>query len=816
MKRTTTLLAVLILCLNIHITVAQENNGKSGATVAYNPVSAIVKGEKLPYSPDPLSGYRWQKPTATDDLEIYTIRPVEVTADIPGNLVIGSELSSIQVTGDCSLMFDFGQVNAGWLEFDSDNLRADIEMSISEFNEPAVFNLGSQHPVKTARPVKYGNTYRLELNRDLYEGVRFGWIHLQKLNQPAEIKNVRLICQIKPTNYAGTFLSSDTTLNRMWYTGAYTVKLNLLKDHFGAILMERSDRHSWTGDAHVSQAASMVAFGNYDFVKTNLIYTSSQYNGIATYSLYWVLSLIDYFNYTGDSSLVLEYLENACGKLDVAYEHYGKNPSLAFCGWDERLGAGFESSNDEGQCLYQMLSIRAWNEFANMMEQMKQDSYLVNKYKGYANEKIKNLRKDKQWTRKMGLHSAAEAINAGFTTKKEQSDLWYIAFADRQQRLSYSPFNQYFIMYALSGLGRFPEALNTAHDCWGGQLAYGGTTFFEVYRPSWNTISKPNDAPANNQCGYTSFTHPWSAGITKWLSEEVLGIKPTSPGFFTCLIKPALSSNLTWVKGSVPTPLGEIEASFDIISGECEVNIPSMVVATVAVPKTGRKIKEIKFHGSTWHKIREDNDFIYFKMPAGNFKVTVDYIGDLPQLPEEKFLYSLQTPVKEDNHTQGNWKQKYGKKGYVLFNFEQTGKNLQSLPDFIEDFSINRAGNLHWTHETSDERALQSPTRAGTKGIGALITRDPEVCQQTFTLDIKTKKEHEYSVSLYFVDWDGENRRAVIEAFDLESKELLCPLHMVRDYEGGKYVTYTFSQPVRLRIDHVRGKNAALSGVFFD
>lgn len=72
-------------------------------------------------------------------------------------------------------MFDFGQVNAGWLEFDSDNLEADVEMSISEFNEPAVFNVGSEHPIKTARPVKYGNTYRLVLNKDLYEGARFGW-----------------------------------------------------------------------------------------------------------------------------------------------------------------------------------------------------------------------------------------------------------------------------------------------------------------------------------------------------------------------------------------------------------------------------------------------------------------------------------------------------------------------------------------------------------------------------------------------------------------------------------------------------------------
>src|SRR5690606_34183645 len=240
----------------------------------------------------------------------------------------------------CDIRFDFGQVNAGWLEFDSPDYNGEIGMSISEFNEPAVFNAGSQHPKKTATPVRHGQTFRLELNKELYEGVRFGWIHIRSLNKPMEIRSPRLVCQIKPTNYNGSFETNDTLLTRIWYTGAYTVKLNLLKDHFGAILMERSDRHSWTGDAHASQAASMVAFGNFDFVKENIRYTSEQYNGIASYSLYWILSLIDYYNYTGDNALMEEMLENACAKLNSAYEQYDTNAALSFYGWDERLGAG--------------------------------------------------------------------------------------------------------------------------------------------------------------------------------------------------------------------------------------------------------------------------------------------------------------------------------------------------------------------------------------------------------------------------------------------------------------------------------------------
>ncbi|MHB8871940.1 MAG: hypothetical protein ACYC5G_05805 [Candidatus Doudnabacteria bacterium] len=78
--------------------------------------------------------------------------------------------------------------------------------------------------------------------------------------------------------------------------------------------MERGDRYSWTGDSYPSQAASMVAFDNYDFVKKNLENTSKQDNGIASFSLYWVLSLIDYYNYTGGTATLGNYIANACAK----------------------------------------------------------------------------------------------------------------------------------------------------------------------------------------------------------------------------------------------------------------------------------------------------------------------------------------------------------------------------------------------------------------------------------------------------------------------------------------------------------------------
>jgi hypothetical protein len=84
------------------------------------------------------------------------------------------------------------------------------------------------------------------------------------------------------------------------------------------------------------------------------------------------------------------------------------------------------------------------------------------------------------------------------------------------------------------------------------------------------------------------------------------------------------------------------------------------------------------------------------------------------------------------------------------------------------------------------------------------------------TVDIPCLQKQSYKLSLYFVDWDSRERRSAIEIFDLETKNLLLPVYMVRDYTGGKYVTFELDRSVRIRIDQVRGANAALSALFFD
>ena len=796
---------------------------------SYPPIAAKRNGNTNPYSPDPLINYQWLSPKATDGLEQYELQPLSFNTQNDKSFDLRSFKKNqvIAINGNGTIRFDFGRVSAGWLEFESDDLQDSIMMSISEYNEPAVVNKGAVNPVKTKSPTKRGRHYRLELNPELYEGVRFGWLHVQSHQRNWHMKNLRLVCQVKPINYQGSFSCSDSILTRTWYTGAYTVKLNLLKDYFGAILMERSDRHSWTGDAYPSQAASMVAFGNYDFVKNNLINTAKLNNGIASYSLYWVLSLIDYVNYTGDTDFAREYTDNACGKLDTAFRHFGKSPSLGFYGWDERLGAGFENPDiAESQHAYSMLSIRAWADFSRLMEQIHNPA-LAAKYKRYASEKMAQIKKEKNWTQTFGLHAAADAINTGLTSKAEDSVFYHKNFDERINRLSYSPFNQYFILNAMSRTGHYADALDMVKDYWGGQIDQGATTFYEVYRPSWNAVIGKNGAPPNNQCGYTSLTHPWSAGVVKWLSEEVLGIKPIQPGFKTFQIKPHLGATLRWVSGSIPTKNGLISVATNIGSGITRLTIPKGTLAQqVEIPLAGKDIQSVSVNGKPvllkkeagtgMHLYLADNCLAINKLGPGVYVIKIRYHKKTFEKIKEAQPWNYQiTQFTQDSLTTGNWQRNYGKDGYVLFNYEKAGENVQQLPPYMTSLNLKNQANLHLSASGSDAKLL-TDTAGVHHNFGAVITKDPDPTAQTITLDLVLNDNQPHQIALYFLDWEKHNRRSAVEVFDLKTLKILAPVQLIRNYTMGKYLSFKFTGSIRIRINQVRGKNAALSGLFFD
>ncbi|TDE11271.1 alpha-L-rhamnosidase C-terminal domain-containing protein [Dyadobacter psychrotolerans] len=780
---------------------------------------------KISDSPDPLINYKWSR--LDSNLQIYNLHPVDIiTSDKESfkNVKSGpTSFSNIEVTGTGSLRFDFGTVSAAWLEFDSPDFNGEVRLSISEYNQPAILNEGPAFPEKTAKPVKYGETYRLELNKELYEGVRFGWIHVDKIDKPWHITNIRLVCQIKPVNYEGSFACSDHELTRIWYTGAYTVKLNLLKNYFGAILMDRGDRISWTGDAHTSQAAALVAFGNYEMIRENIRRTSADFNGIASYSLYWILSLVDYVNYTGDKKLLAEMREPVIKKMQHGEKLYGTKVKLGFYGWDERLGAGFENpDNPENQLAYRMLFIQACKALSQVYQAIGIQDDAVG-YEKLADKKLSELRLDKNWTKTLGLHAAADAVGTGLLNDTEKKILLNL-YKNPADNVSFSPFNQYFIIKSMSQLGLYDEALTSINDSWGGQLRMGATTFWECFRPQWSEVINPLDPVPNGQCGYTSLCHPWSSGVTKWLSEEVLGIKPLAPGFADFMIKPNLSKGLTWVNGSVQTPHGKITCGYDREKGTAELVVPKGTTGSFAIPKSSGILKlivnnktvlEAGMKPDTLESVTEDAGFVYLNnIKPGFYSFEIKYKKERSAEKVKEISAPLLSGIKE-NQTSGQ--KKFGKDGSIFFNQNGVNKHLVNLPVYIDSLTWKHSGpgapGLLFMGDKPENKSADNQNIPFV--LGALTTRNPSACTQTIYLDIFSRKPGGYTFSVFVKDLEKKQTRFIVELFDLQSKNIVSVPSLIEETQNGKYITFTCAKPVRVRISHIRGGNALVSGVFF-
>jgi alpha-L-rhamnosidase len=426
--------------------------------------SGAYTGPPAPASVDPLVRFQWDADAPYQAMQVYGALPAWVAA---APLMAASGLETLTygpygggaatVTGNVSLMVSFGVELAGWLEFTfagGARLPACVGLTatISEYNSP--------RPGAPIAPVFYAGTgtpdagaYRLETNKQLYDGLRYAWLYLSFppgcAAAPVSLAGVRAVAQVLPLNYTGSFASSDSVLDRIWYTGAYATRVNALPGFFGSELLDRGDRSPpFQGDDHVAQAVGLAAFASlplYALARTMLNFTDSAAHSvhdsnIVTYPLMWVLSVVDYFTATGDAGLLAGYAPDVATILDGAIADFQKwdSPSdLRWSGWDDRLGSGFVDVDQtpEARRFYWTTTLRAAARFAEAAGKAGAPlAPFATKYAAARDTMLAALRAPgPDWwvAGGYGLHAAAAAVNSGALTAAEQAGMFAALFNDR-------------------------------------------------------------------------------------------------------------------------------------------------------------------------------------------------------------------------------------------------------------------------------------------------------------------------------------------------------------------------------------------------
>lgn len=424
-------------------------------------------------------------------------------------------------------------------------------------------------------------------NRIGQTGFRFVYIELTEPNTFVRFYALQGVCMYRDIPYKGTFCCSDELLNKIYNTGAYTVHLcmqNLLWDGI------KRDRMVWIGDMHPEILAIRTAFGEDSIVADSLRYVSKHStlpgwpNGITSYGLWYLLTLRDWYWYSGNCDLVeeLSYYWKPLLLNLLALVHEEESESLR----EEELERGYFldwPSKDHPEAkggIYALfkLALCAAEELCcvvndtSLAEQCARKAEVLGRTSFEPGEK-------KQVTAMLQL--------AGMTNR-EQARVSLTVGGGRGM----STFQSYYILKAVAQTADVSTAISMLQEYYGGMLKVGATTFWEDFDLDWMRDGATIEEVLlegvydihgdNGRYCYKGFRHSlchgWSAGPTAFLAEEVLGIRIESPGCRKVSVQPNLG-NLTWVKGTYPTPQGIIAVEAKRVGDtvETHVDVPNSI-----------------------------------------------------------------------------------------------------------------------------------------------------------------------------------------------------------------------------------------------
>ena len=439
-----------------------------------------------------------------------------------------------------------------------------------------------------------------------YSAFRFARIAFPS-NTPVEI--TRIVCDHKfyPVQYWGRFDCSDPLLTRIWYAGAYTAHLCMQEEIWDA---PKRDRGLWIGDLQITGQTINHVFADKYLMEYSIAKVRDEAQGgrapealpvhdvnkISGYSAAWFCTLADFHRHVGDRKFLAAQHEKIISLLKFQQTQFAANQLYTnpykcwpFCDWSP----GFVLDNPLTRATTQMYVIYGVHEAVYLLRELG-DTANAEKFSAWADE-LTAAARDHFFTPASGgygdrLQLNIMAVLSGVATPAQRGEIYahilqpgspsWTVVPDRTRHDDdpLTPYYGYFLLQAMSQLDQTQDALNYVRRNWGDMLRRGATTWWEKFNPAW-----PDDMTwALDQTAYLSLCHGWSSGPTTYLTETVLGVRPTSAGFATAEIAPQLG-DLHWAEGDVPTPNGVIHVRVERQAGKlnCVVKLPPHVVAAI-------------------------------------------------------------------------------------------------------------------------------------------------------------------------------------------------------------------------------------------
>ena len=547
--------------------------------------------------------------------------------------------------GDTEIVLDFGKEVIGYFDM------------VLEASEGVVVDVACYEAIEDGKiHWSEGNlcSFRYTTRAGLQEflsryrrGFRYASMVFRNVTQPVKISDIRLVLATYPDDRKGTFNCSDPVLNKIWETGAWTLRMCSEDTFTDCPLYEQT---YWVGDGRNEALVSYPVWGPTPLVKRcSLLPGQSLYrsqltesqvpsgwqNIIPAWSFLWVQMADEYYLYSADKETLEKNYPDVVKLLDHCKTLCTDKGLFSIDAWNFFDWAGMDTGNKT--CTHNNILLA---ETANRAAKMA--TYLgkaedAAKWNAFRKELIDKINQN-TWNPQTGLYvdsihadgnissvtsqqTNALALLYGVTPDDKKADLLNKVITPPQGMVTAgSPFSLFYVLELLSKEQKYDEIVKVIRDRWKPMLDKGATTF-------WEMLPSPG-----SQWWTRSHCHAWSAAPTYFLSSIILGVKPLEPGFKKFVIAPK-PVDLEWCEGQFPTAHGVSKISWKktATSFMIKASIPEGTDADIVFPFLTSDLPKITVNGKDMQgglpegiRIIHDPSKLIMFGAAGGREVTIE------------------------------------------------------------------------------------------------------------------------------------------------------------------------------------------------
>ena len=497
----------------------------------------------------------------TPPVDVYTIKPKEVTTIAPGHYLIdfGSEITGqfvMEASGKSGQVIEIRCAE----ELDSNN-HARYKMRCNcDYQEFWTLS-GRQKDVL-----------------EFYDYKAFRYVEVIGQDNAIDRDSFAAIVRHYPMDEdACLFKSSHNLLNSIWEICTNAVKYGCQEGYLDCPSREKGQ---YLGDLTITGHSQIYLSGGdlrlykkavEDFALSATVCPGllavapgSLMQEIADYSMQWPMQLLRYFWHSGD----IDFLERMYPTVKNLVDYFGKyrrpdgllanvKDKWNLVDWPEnaRDGYDFDLGRPVGDGCHNVINafyygmIKDYNEIRDILGIDYEDELpeLRQSFiKAFYNENS-GLFVDADGSNHSALHSNVLPLYFGITPLDRQKDA--VNFI-QEKGFSCGVYMAYFVLKALAKVGEhelvYSLITSDSIHSWSNMLKEGATTCFEA----WGKDQKWN----------TSLCHPWASAPIPVLIEDIIGLKPAVPGWKEIKFTP-----------KIPESIKELDLKIKVKSGEIRV-----------------------------------------------------------------------------------------------------------------------------------------------------------------------------------------------------------------------------------------------------